>query len=154
MKWLPLILIVSCTPKEHPDTKKLTEAYYATYQQRNDFSGFMAFYDDNVVLEDIVNGDRVEGKAALGKFFNWDSPGYKLQDTVAIRVTETVIEGDRAVVSGYFTPIVWDTLRIEAMHFTTLLQWNKDGKISKQVDWINYPDILLTNRKNANTWIE
>ena len=154
MRWLLLIVLFGCTPRRVPDTEKLTTAYYKIYQQRKDFPQFMAYYDDNVVLEDMINGDRVEGKEALARFFNWDLPGYQLQDSVALKVTDMIVDDNRAVVSGYFTPFNWDTLHIGAMHFTTSLQWSDDGKIIKQVDWINYTDILLTNRKDANHWIK
>ena len=57
---------------------------------------------------------------------------------------------------GYFTPFKWGNAEFEAMYFTTLLNFNEQGKIIKQVDWINYPSTLVDydNRKNANEWIQ
>ena len=41
------------------------------------------------------------------------------------------------------------------MHFMSMLEFNKAGKIIKQKDWINYPQNLIdyNNRKNSNKWI-
>ena len=41
------------------------------------------------------------------------------------------------------------------MHFTSILYFNESGKITKQIDWINYPNNLLDNnsRANSNRWL-
>ncbi|MGH1366338.1 MAG: hypothetical protein ACRBF0_22450 [Calditrichia bacterium] len=93
-----------------------------------------------------------ETKAALAEFFNWDNPGFKKIEVQALIITEQIIDGKKVTTKGYFTPFKWGEARFETMHFTTLLTFNEQGKIIKQVDWINYPTTLLdyNKRKNSN----
>jgi len=150
------LLLLSCTATEKQDSiRQEVEEYYQTYQQREDFQRFLSFYSDDVVLEDMISGDKIEGKSALAEFFNWDTPGFQKTEDQALIITEQIIEGNKVVTKGYFTPFQWGETRFEAMHFTTLLTFNEQGKIIKHVDWINYPSTLLNyqKRKNSNSWL-
>jgi len=117
--------------------------------------GFLEFYADGVVFEDIVNGDRLVGKQALEKFLNWTHPDFQLLEEDALVVEETFIAENTAIVNGYFTRFKWGESEYEAMHFTTQLTFDMDGKIVRQVDWINYPASLVdySNRQNSNLWL-
>lgn len=150
-----LITTISCTTKDN-DISKTIEQYYKTYQDRNDFEKFLGFYDEKIVLEDIINADRIVGKKALEDFFDWNNPGYKKIAVDALVIYEQTIEGNRVVTSGYFNEFLWGEQKFEAMHFVTILTFNQSGKIIKQVDWINYPSNLVdyTKRKNSNEWIK
>ncbi|UII80182.1 nuclear transport factor 2 family protein [Flagellimonas sp. CMM7] len=161
MKWhillyaVILITTISCTTNDN-DISKTIEQYYKTYQERDDFEKFLGFYDEKIVLEDIINADRIEGKKALEDFFDWNNPEYKKIAANALVIYEQTIDGNRAVTSGHFTEFLWGEQKFEAMHFVTILTFNQSGKIIKQVDWINYPSNLIdyTKRKNSNEWIK
>lgn len=137
------------------DLKYTIDEYYQTYAERQDFEKFLAFYDSSMVLEDIVFGERIEGLANFRAFFDWSNPIFELQDSVALIVTDQIIEKNDVVTSGYFTPFTWGGIDVEAMHFTTILRFNTEGKIIQHVDWINYPSYLINyeSRKNSNEWI-
>ncbi|MEZ4918551.1 MAG: nuclear transport factor 2 family protein [Saprospiraceae bacterium] len=154
-----LVYLNSCATTPNPGDadiiRKQAKAYYAVYAVQKDFDAFMNFYDEHVVLEDIVNGDRIEGKAALQTFFNWDVPGFERMDSVALVIEDQLVDQNKVVTTGYFTPFKWEESLVEAMHFTSILHFNPEGKIIRQTDWINYPAWLVDyeNRKNSNAWI-
>jgi len=131
------------------------EAYKNTYSERKDFQKFLSFYDKEIVLEDMIGGFRIEGKEAFKEFFNWEDPRFKMKDDVALVIHDQVMEGKKVMLTGHFTPFIWDGEDIESMQFTTQLDFNDNGKIIRHVDWINYPDNLLPTsaRKNSNEWI-
>jgi ketosteroid isomerase-like protein len=150
------VSLISCL-KENRNSrnKEYTQQFFKVYADHNDFDQFISYYADNTVLEDIINGDRIEGKDALKIFFDWDNPNLIRKSSKALVMQELIVEGQQAVIKGYFTPFEWQTTPFEAMHFTTILTFNDDGKIIKHVDWINYPASLVDyqNRKNSNDWI-
>lgn len=161
-KWLAVIfsIIVLTTlacSKENPkeSIRSIAEAYYETHKVRKDFEGFLSYYDEQIVLEDIISGGQVEGKNNLKAFLNWDDKEFKLIDTVAIVLEDLVVDGNKVVAKGYYTPFLWGVSEFEAMYFMTILYFNEDQKIVRQIDWINYPNSLFDfeNRKNANEWI-
>ncbi len=150
-----LIAIVSCTPNSH-NTSDIAKEYYKTYQERNDFEKFLSFYDDNIVLEDIVNADSIVGKKALKEFLDWNNPSFQKVGNEALVIYEQIIEDNKVVTRGYFTEFLWGETKLEAMHFVTILTFNESGKIIKHIDWINYPSNLIdyNKRKNSNNWIK
>ncbi len=150
------LFFYSCSNKETSLVENTTDQFYQTFNERQDFEKFLSFYAEEAILEDIVNGDRIEGKEALKNFFDWTNPDFQLLEDNSLVVSEQIIQNNKAVVQGYFTPFKWGTAEFEAMHFTTILSFNEEGKIIKQVDWINYPATLVNynERKNANEWIE
>lgn len=151
-----VVLISSCTNKEHRSTASITIAFFETYNERTDFEKFLSFYNEDIVLEDIINGDRVVGKAALRNFFDWKNPDFKSLDSNRLVIHERIISDQQAVVKGHFSRFSWGGTEFEAMHFTTILTFDTAGKIIKQVDWINYPATLVnySERANANEWLE
>lgn len=151
-----LLFLIACVPANPAlDTESIVASYYQTYQERSNFQQFLNFYADTIVLKDMINGDHIEGKTALEAFFDWENPHFRKLDSVTLVVQEQIMEGKRVVTQGYFTPFQWDEYQFEAMHFTTILTFNDNGKIVEQVDWINYPTNLVDyeNRKNSNEWI-
>ncbi len=151
-----LVLLSACGSVSQENKIKDTVAeYYEVYQKREDFQQFLDFYSEDIILEDIITGDRKVGKEAFSNFFDWDNPNFEKVDSVALIVTEQFIDGNNAVTKGYFTPFKWGELEFEAMHFTTILIFDESGKIIKHVDWLNYPNNLLdyAKRKNSNDWI-
>lgn len=153
---LVLLLLNSCVFQQHSNQKELVNAFYSVYNQRKDIASFLAFYDDSIVIEDIINGDRIEGKENLRKFFDWGNPDFECLEPSYLVIREQVIDEDKAVVRGYFSRFRWGMLEFERMHFTTILTFNEQQKIIYQTDWINYPSELINceDRKNANDWLK
>ncbi len=156
--YIGLILLVSLSSYAQNDnaTGEMTRDYYRVYNDRQDFEKFLSFYADDIVLEDMVNGDRIEGIKNLRAFFDWPNPNYENSEENVVVIIDQIIEGNKSVVRGYFTPFKWGTTTVEAMHFTTILIWNDAGKIVKHIDWINYPAYVVDydTRKNSNDWIK
>lgn len=153
---LILLIFSACQSQQDSSIDKSVDDFYRVFSQRQDFEQFLSFYAEDIVLEDMVNGDKIEGKEAMRNFFDWTNPNFELLGENALVVLEKVIDKNKAVVKGYFTPFRWGEAEFEAMHFTTILTFNESGKIIKQVDWINYPATLVdySNRKNSNDWIK
>ena len=150
------LLLLSCSPEDEKGLDITVERYYQTYNEHQELDKFIDFYDENIVFEDIINGDRIAGKEKLKIFFDWNNPDFKRLEDNILEVTEIIIKNNKVVVKGYFTRFKWRKTEYEAMHFTTLLTFNELGKIIKQVDWINYPTNLVdyNERKNSNAWIK
>lgn len=143
----------ACSIDKESTIERIVEDYYKIYNKRQDIDKFIGFYDNDILLEDIINGDRIEGKSDLRNFLNWGNPDFKTLEGNSLRITEKIITENKAVVKGYFTKFQWGE---NAMHFTTILTFNKSNKIIKQVDWINYPTSLINydEKKNSNEWIK
>lgn len=150
------LTIFSCAKKNDNNIRTIVQDYCETYQERSDFEKFLSFYDENIILEDIMLGEKKMGKKALTSFFNWDDPNFKKKEAKSCIISNQIIEGNQVVIKGYFTPFAWGEQVFNAMHFTSFLTFNKTRKIVKQVDWINYPSNLLDygNRKDSNEWIQ
>ena len=149
------LILSSCKDERIPVQKKVDE-FILLYQERTDFEQFLELYDQDMVLEDMITGHRMEGSENFKEFFNWPDQRFKKLSPKTIIVKSSVIEGNNAVISGHFTPFEWDGQQVEAMQFTTILEFNDQGKIIRHVDWINYPNNLIdySKRANANEWIK
>ncbi|MEZ4972811.1 MAG: nuclear transport factor 2 family protein [Cyclobacteriaceae bacterium] len=152
---LCLLVLVSCSGPS-VNTRQVVTDYCEVYQAHDDFEKFMEFYDDKVVLEDMINGDRIEGKEDLRSFFNWTNPDLQPIGEDFMIIRETIVDGSKAAVKGYFAPFRYGESEFEAMQFTTILTFNDAGKIVRHVDWINYPNTLVdyNKRKNSNEWLK
>ena len=135
--------------------RPIVEEYFETYKARKDFTKFLSFYDEQIVLEDIINGDRIVGKRNVKAFLNWDNDKFKLIDSVALKLDYLVVDQNKAVAKGHFRPFQWGEVTVGAMHFTTILTFNEANKIITQVDWINYPYKMTDeqNKGGSNNWI-
>lgn len=153
--WLSLIW-QSCKFQDNQLLEKRVVGFYKEYSSRKNLERFLSYYADSIIIEDIINGDRVLGKEAASKFFDWNNAAFQLYGDKALVVTDMLVDNHKAVVRGYFNRFKWGQTQIEAMHFTTLLTFDSSGKIVKQIDWINYPSTLIdwAKRKNSNKWIE
>ncbi len=151
-----IFFLLSCSEQSKPNIEGVVTDYYRTYQERTDFQKFLSYYDENIVLEDMILGERKIGKKAFQEFFDWENPAFSLKDTSCLYITHQIIKANEVVTQGYFTPFRWGNQEFEAMQFTSLLTFNEERKIIKQVDWINYPSNLVNyeTRKNSNTWIK
>lgn len=153
---LSVLCIGACKYQPDNDMAQTIDAYLATYAERQDFESFLSFYSEDVVLEDIISGERIVSKSALKDFFDWNNPAYHKIEESTLIVQSITIEKNKAVVEGYFTAFKWGDSVFEAMHFVSMFTLNDKNKITQQTDWINYPNTLVdfATRKNANDWIE
>lgn len=153
---LVLTSFFSCGEEQEMDISAVVTDFYETYKERKDFERFVAFYDEDIILEDVVNGDRITGKPALIDFLDWNNPNFQKLDSETLVIYEQVVEANIVVTRGYFTEFQWGGTKFEAMHFVTILTFDSSGKILRQEDWINYPSSLIDygNRKNSNDWIK
>ena len=135
--------------------RDIIQAYYKVYKTRNDFERFLSFYDESIVLQDMISGARIIGKKALSTFFDWNNPDFQLLGTESLVIENQILEERQIVTSGHFTSFKWGEHIFGPMYFTTILTLNKKGKITRHVDWINYPSDLINyeKRKNSNAWI-
>ena len=150
-----ILIFTTCKNQTSSPIKPIVENYYQEYIKRNNFKVFLSYYSDDIVLEDIISGAKIEGKKNLETFFDWENPNFQKTDSATLVIESLILDENVAVAKGYFTPFKWSIHEFEAMHFTTILYFNAVGKIEKQVDWINYPSNLLDyqSRQNANRWI-
>ena len=153
---ITLLFFVACSVKNENQVEPILDDFIETYNSREDIERFLSFYDDHFVLEDIINGDRVKGKEELRNFLDWDNPDIIILDSNYVIIKEKIIDEKMVVIKGHYSGFKWRDRDFEAMHFTTILTFNESNKITKQVDWINYPASLVNyeERKNSNEWIE
>lgn len=153
---LLIVSVYACSDVDKERIDQIVEDYSTVYSDRIDFDKFLSFYSDSIVLEDIVNGDKLRGKRALKDFFNWNNRAFKKISPYNLVVEQKIIEGNTAVLKGYFTKFKWGESEFGPMYFTTMLTFDDSGKIIKQLDWVNYPKELIAceARKNSNQWIE
>lgn len=151
---LLLIILVGFTSCKKDEVRLATYAFEDCYNEREDFDEFLEMYAEDVVLEDMIFGWKIEGKRQLKLFFNWPDSRFEKIDKDVYQVDERIISGRKAILSGKFGEFKWDSTEVEAMNFTTILHFNKEMKIIKQVDWINYPSYLVDydDRSNSNKW--
>lgn len=149
-----LLFFISCHNQDSV-IKQTVKDYYQTYQERNDFQKFLSFYDEEMILEDIIFGEKINGLEKFEEFFDWENPKFKKLSEKTLIVQEQIFDKNKVVTKGYFTPFKWGDYECESMNFTTILTFNENGKIIKHVDWINYPSTLIDyeKRKNSNEWI-
>ena len=63
------LLFFSCEKNETASTAETTALLYGIYAERSDFEKFLSFYDEDMVLEDFIFGERIEGKESFKAFF-------------------------------------------------------------------------------------
>jgi hypothetical protein len=150
------IILCSCAFESENNLEEIVDDFYQTYSERQDFDKFIDFYDESILLKDMINGDSIAGKEELKIFFDWNNPDFEKNDISSVIVNEKIVHDNKIVIQGYFTSFKWRDTKFEAMHFATVLTFNKAGKIIEQVDWINYPTNLVdySKRKNSNDWLK
>ncbi len=149
--------LLACTPLEPMEnattqaTRERAETFFLVYAERSNFEAFLDFYVEDAVVEDIVNGDLIEGRDAIRAFFSWDNERVvKTQDQTLV-LSSLVVEGRTAIARGHFTEFLYDGQPLGPWRFVITLEFDVDGKIRRQEDFINYPDALLDpERKSSN----
>lgn len=115
------------------------DEYFETYQQRQDFSAFMAFYAEDAVLKDIVYEIEVSGKGNIAEFFDWSRGSFSVADDGPIlSVNSHFIDGNSVVTRGVFHSFSFNGKEMGPWDFIILQRFDQHGLIEYQEDWINY----------------
>ena len=150
--------IFSCSPStpsvggassgEKLSASELGSAFFDHYQKRDDWTGFLERYDENVEFIDVILRMKLEGVEEFAAFYNWPDTGFqKHPDFPSTLVLEELTLNDSTAVGrGYFNPfyyrgILYDDM--DHMRFTMSLTFNEAGKIVRHVDFIEYPPEIL-----------
>ncbi|MBQ4837383.1 nuclear transport factor 2 family protein [Pseudoalteromonas luteoviolacea] len=154
-----IVILVGCTSTKTKDSElslnEVVENYIKVYQARSDFERFLAFYSDDVVLEDMLYGYKTTTKQQLGDFFNWNAEQVHVLDSnKTFSVEQTIISQEQgtAVLRGTFNLFSYNGQQLGPWRFTTVLKFNDAGLIYYQQDWINYyPRSFVLEAPNLNT---
>ena len=108
----------------------------------------MALYDEGLVFQDQLLKINYNSLSDFAAFYNWPDTNFqKHPDFPKTLIVEELICEDRVgVATGYFTPFYYKG-KLYAMdakfRFCIWLQFNEEGKIIKQTDWIAYPKAFI-----------
>lgn len=143
------------------------KAYFQTYAEREDWQEFLSFYREDMQFEDVLLQIQLDSLWQFERFYNWPDTNFqKLTPEQPSLVLSSLVSNDSmAVARGHFTPFYWHGNRIEpiwGMEFCIWLYFDKDQKIKRQIDWIEYdPDVLesVINRVRKDglkmpTWLD
>lgn len=136
-----LFFLTGCVSSNNakPDYRALTEQYFAIYTQRQDFEALMAMFAEDARLEDMIYGFHAKDKSAIRAFLNWHDQQFKLPEgRPSMVVQKQMVDGNKAAVEGYFTPFEYQGKAMGPWRFLIWLEFNDEGKIIREVDWINY----------------
>jgi hypothetical protein len=149
-----LFFVTACVSITEQPTKLelLAKDYFEVYAQRSDFNQFMAFYDDNAELRDIIYGNYLQNKTAIRHFLDWSRGSFKVKaGNRILTVTQQTSDANIVVTEGYFHAFEYDGTLLGPWLFSITLEFNTKGKIIKQTDWINYtPREQFLSGKNMN----
>lgn len=147
-------LLTGCatTTSSNQQIAQTTKAFFEVYAKRRDFDQLMTFYADDAVLEDIVYGNDIKSKKAIGKFLNWSDSKYIMSGVgLSLVVQKQLVQGNKAVVEGYFSQFTYNDDTLGPWRFIIWLEFDDNGKINREVDWINYtPRKKFLGGKNMN----
>ena len=143
-----LLSLNALSAPSESDVRSWTQNYFDRYAERSDWPGFLAKFDANMQFEDPIAGMNFEGRDLFQAFYNWPDPAFskhpEYPETLVLE--ELIVAGARSIGRGYFTPFQYGGVTFgdsEPMQFTIWLDWNSEGRITRQVDWIDYPPALL-----------
>lgn len=149
-----MLFVISCD-RQNEVTYQLADDYIQRYQERSDFKSFMDLYSEKVLFEDIILGYQSHNKRELAEFFNWEDPAFQKEHQATFEVSTLNIDANKIMIQGHFNSFKWKDKSYGPMKFVTLLELDKNGKIERHTDWINYPFDLLPkeSRNDSNQWI-
>ncbi|BBN80575.1 hypothetical protein PA25_05600 [Pseudoalteromonas sp. A25] len=129
--------------------------YIEVYQERKNFERLLSFYAPSAQLEDMIYGHFATDRNAIAKFYDWpNSKLTVLEGKPLFTVEQKVVDPlqNIAFFSGVFHRFSYFGEELGPWRFLIKLQFDKQGKIIHQQDWINYtPRSLITEGKNLNT---
>jgi len=140
-----IVLMSACTGAANKAERVEQAAYkfFELYKTRDDWQGFQDLYAEDMIFEDVIFQYTFNKEEFIG-FYNWpDSLLSKHPDYPEVMVLEDLaITDSSAVGRGYFTPFYYAGNLYdhqEYARFTMWLYFNNEGKITKHIDFIEYP---------------
>lgn len=146
---LLFILLTACVaPDQKTDfARERAMNFFDIYKSRADWQGFQDLYADDLIFKDVIFR-YTYNKEEFINFYNWPDPLLeKHPDYPEVLVLEELTTTDSTAMGrGHFTPFYYDGKLYddaEHMRFVISLQFDKQGKISRHIDFIEYPPEFL-----------
>lgn len=145
----------------HLDIKKLSQAYFQTYAERENWEAFLSFYDNDIYFEDIQFRLVCAGIDSFSQFYDWPNSNFQKVDSMKpiLKVEQLITNDSSAIAHGFFDSFYWQNNFISGpWEFTIILNFNSEGKIIRQRDMINYPLYFLCGNqkleRDIDAWME
>ena len=128
--------------------------FFNTFAERKDWAKLCSFYSEDLQFEDIILQLELDSLWQFKRFYNWNDGGAfrKLSpEQKHLTLNSLLVNDNMAVGTGNFNPFYYHDELIDTdwgMDFTIWLYFNQDFKISRQLDWIEYDDLVLENMIN------
>ncbi|CVK16819.1 MAG: hypothetical protein J6581_02550 [Apibacter sp.] len=137
------LILLSCNSIEKKKNVKTVEEFYKIYAQRNDAKRLMNFYSDfRPKWVDAVSQSLIEGKNNIQDMYesSWNDKNFKKHQNYpeSITIKEIVSNDSIVAVSGQYNPYYYNDKLVPEMKFTSWLYFDRDGKIKKQIEWMQY----------------
>ncbi|MDM7861632.1 hypothetical protein QTP81_13610 [Alteromonas sp. ASW11-36] len=144
--FLVLIIFSPALVAKNNNLTLIVEEYIDVYSARVEFIRFMDFYHEDVTFEDKVCSVKLQSKTSLKSFFDWHRGDFVVLDgSQALKVDNLSVIENSAIITGEFSKFTFDGQVLGPWDFLLYLEFNDNGKIIKQTDWINYrPFSFLT----------
>lgn len=132
-------LLMSCTIKQDKNVKIIHD-FYNVFSERKDVDKLMDFYSTHPIWEDGLLNSTLEGKDQIKSMYGWEDSNFKNHPNYSELVSiKNILANDSVVaVSGQYNPYYYNGNLIPETPFTSWFYLNKEGKIEKQVEWIQY----------------
>lgn len=151
-----LLLFTACASpvnERRATTEQAAQQFFELYKSRSDWQGFQNLYAEDLVFEDVIFRFTYS-KPEFIDFYNWPDPLLKKHpDFPEVMVVEDLSFTDSTAVGrGYFTPFYYnDILYADTAHmrFTMALHINESGKITRHIDFIEYPPAFMVQAGQA-----
>ncbi len=135
--------LTGCNSLEERKNVKIIREFYETYAERKNLDKLMSYYSNSdPQWVDAVAQSLVEGKENIQNRYKgeWSDEKYKKHPDYPKTVqVETILSNDSIVaVSGRYNPYYYNGNLINEMKFTSWLYFDKEGKIKKQIEWMQY----------------
>ena len=124
--------------------------YFATFAERKDWDKLCSFYRDDVVFDDIMLQLHLDSLWQLKRFYKWDEEGNNFRkltpDQDHLTIYSLVVNDSLAIGYGRINPFYYYERLIDVewgMNAAFWLYFDKDYKIKKQIDWIEYDSDVL-----------
>ncbi|MCT6869763.1 hypothetical protein [Apibacter sp.] len=141
--FLIFLVVISCNSIDEKKNIKAVEEFYKIYAQRDDAKKLMSFYSDSQPKwVDAVSQSLIEGKNNILEMYetSWKDKNFKKhQDYPESIIINEIVSNDSIVaVSGRYNPYYYNEKLIPEMNFTSWIYFDKEGKIKKQIEWMQY----------------
>ena len=130
--------------------ENVAKAYFSTFAERNDWEKFCSFYKEDMEFEDIILQLKLDSLWQFKRFYNWQGDGdnfQKLSPEQDHLILESLVANDSVAVGKVsFQPFYYYGKKIEpewGMAGTIWLYFDRNLKIRKQIDWIEYDKEVL-----------